>query len=72
MNIFTFKVFGYFGYVTFPTKNIKNVPKSTKTSKKPTNHKSQTKECQFKQKSKQKNDFLLQKRNIYSKFIAKV
>lgn len=72
MNISIFNVFGHFGYVTFPTKNIENVPKSTKMNKKLINHKSQRKECQFKQKSKQKNDILLQKRNIYSKFIAKV
>lgn len=41
-------------------------------NKKLINHKSQRKECQFKQKSKQKNDIFLKKRNIYSKFIAKV
>lgn len=72
MNISIFNVFGHFGYVTFPTKTLKMFQNQRKRVKKPTNHKSQTKKCQFKQKSKRKNVFLLQKRNIYSKFIAKV
>lgn len=44
-------------------------------SKKPTNHKSQTKECQFKQKSKQKKRYFFERTKylfkIYCKSIIK-